>query len=465
MKPQHPDMLSRLPAFLLLISFSLLVGACATWYQKNSKFNQAFESGSIQQANQLLQNKDKEAEGKDRLLYFLDRGVVLQMLGEYEESNAYFEKAYLYLQDFRKSYGFAVLSMISNPMVRPYPGEDHEKVLIHYYKALNYLMLNDPQSALVEARRINNQLNEFNTKYEDHPNRYKTDAWAHTIMGIAYDIEKDVNNAFIAYRNAYYAYRNIYEDHFGTQIPEQLKYDLLRTAAANGFWDELRKFETEFGINRESYAQPNPELIFFWHNGLGPVKEEWSINFTLVKGDGGVILFENTELGLSFPFPIYDSDIYDEDEFSDLRMVRVAFPKYALERAHYQGAALVFDSTDAYPLEISENGYQIARSVLQDRLLREMSTALLRLAAKQASEAAIREQNEDLGTVISIINAATEKADTRNWQTLPHSISYARIPLDTGEYHYQLKSGDAVHGSFNVDLSPGETEIQLFHSL
>ena len=91
-----------------------------------------------------------------------------------------------------------------------YAGEDHELVLMHYFKALNFLRMNQFDEALVECRRINNKLNLLNDRYEKKKNRYRRDAFALNLMGIAYEASGDVNNAFIAYRNAYEAYDEDY---------------------------------------------------------------------------------------------------------------------------------------------------------------------------------------------------------------------------------------------------------------
>ena len=47
-------------------------------------------------------------------------------------------------------------------------------------------------------------------------------------------------------------------------------------------------------------------------------------------------------------------------------------------------------------------------------------------------------KNEWLGFAVNIANALTEKADTRNWQTLPYLISYARVPLNSAENQIEI---------------------------
>lgn len=453
---------------LLLVLMLMILSGCATYYQRNIKFQEAYTSGNLEEANKLLDKNKKAAEDRNRLLYFLQKGVVLQMMGDYEQSNNFLEQAYIYTEDFQKNYGLEALSLISNPTVKPYPGEDHEKVLIHYYKALNYLKLNQPTNALVEAKRLNNKLNFLNDKYENRPNRYANDAFAHILMGMAYEMDNDPNNAFIAYRNAYNVYRDSYSTDFGIQAPEQLKHDLMRTAYQTGFMQELREYEAEFGTMYHHVPRDNGELILFWHNGLGPVKNEWSINFTIVKGDNaGFVTFVNEEYGMNFTFPV-PSNSEGGNGFGDLKLVRVAFPKYESRPPYYSSAYLQTEGNATYPLETAEDIDAIAKSVLQDRLLREMASALMRLATKQAAEYAVRQENQDLGAAVSILNALTEKADTRNWQTLPYSISYTRVPLKEGDNTITLTTETPNGEKDTVDFTfqgNGETQFHIYHSM
>lgn len=453
---------------LLLVVLAMGLSSCATYYQKNLKFQEAFAEGNLEKANKLLDRNEKAAEDRNRLLYFMQKGVVLQLQGEYEKSNEYLEQAYFFIEDYKKSLGYEALALITNPSLKPYAGEDHETVLIHYYKALNYLQLHNPDAALVEARRLNNRLNVLNDRYENRKNRYSDDAFAHLLMGMAYEMGGDVNNAFIAYRNSYNAYKKIYGPEFNVAVPDQLKEDLLRTAYLNGFQPDVDFYEREFGVDYRYQKPEGGELIFFWHNGLGPVKSEWSINFTVVQGAGGVATFVNEEYGMNFAFPVPSSE-GEKSGLGQLKVVRVAFPKYLSRQPVFTDAKLVVDSGQTYPLEKTENINAVARSVLEDRMWREMASSLLRLAVKQASEIATRQENQDLGAVISIINAVTEKVDTRNWQTLPYSISYARVPLERGENHVKLKTtganGAVATRDFTFEVAPGESLFQVYHSL
>ena len=73
-------------------------------------------------------------------------------------------------------------------------------------------------------------------------------------------------------------------------------------------------------------------------------------------------------------------------------------------------------------------------------MLRELATSLMRLALKQTTEYEVHKKNENIGALLSVMNAFTEKTDTRNWQTLPFSIYYARVPLKEGNNQIELKT-------------------------
>ena len=75
----------------------------------------------------------------------------------------------------------------------PYKPEDFEVILVNFYKAMNYLQMDQMEEALVEVRKINIKLNELNDKYPDYKNRYQRDAFAHLLMGLIYEASGNYN--------------------------------------------------------------------------------------------------------------------------------------------------------------------------------------------------------------------------------------------------------------------------------
>ncbi|MCB0806235.1 MAG: hypothetical protein KDC05_10585 [Bacteroidales bacterium] len=453
--------------YVLVLTALTILGGCATYYQKTLKYQQFIYSGELEKAKKFLDKNEVKTGKKDRILYLMNQGWVNWMIDKNTESNKYLEEADLMIEDYRKKFGLELATLVSNPSIKPYKPEDFEKVMVNYLKALNYLNMNEYDEALVEARRINLKLQEINDQYKDHKNRYDNDAFAHVMMGLIYDANREYNDAFIAYRNAYNIYKNDYAENFGVQTPEQLKKDILRTAYLNRFGEELEFYEKEFGMKYEPKQHTGGELIFIWHNGFGPVKAEWGINFVKTSSGGGVIVFHNEELGISFPFFIGDKPDEEKSAFAQLNFIRVAFPKYVERKPVYTAASVTADGNE-YPLQVAEDINAIAFKTLYDRMLREMANSLLRLATKKAMEYAVRQENQDAGAALGILNALTEKADTRNWQTLPYEIRYVRIPLDTGNQTVRLKTfagSRSEEQNFQFNIQKGKTYFYTFQSL
>jgi hypothetical protein len=254
-------------------------------------------------------------------------------------------------------------------------------------------------------------------------------------------------------------------------VPDQLKHDLLHAAYLMGFDEELRLYEKEFDMHYDHQPKPERgEMVFFWNNGLGPVKAEWGITFTLIRGEGGLVTFRNDEFGFSFPFFLEDDEDYEKKGLNRVEFIRVAFPKYVERPLVFNAGSLKVDN-ETYPLELGEDVNGIAFRTLQQRMLKEFSVSLLRVALKKAAEYSVREQNQDLGAVVGLVNALTEKADTRNWQTIPHSIFYTRAPMKPGANEVTLELSSLKNNtpsqkhSFTFDIKKGETFFYSFHSL
>ncbi|HRY32540.1 MAG TPA: hypothetical protein P5531_06190 [Bacteroidales bacterium] len=449
-----------LPPLLLM-----LLSGCATYYQKTLRYQEYVREAQFDKAKEWLEKDRKGKRPRNLLLHELNLGWVNWITGLSDSSNRALNRADLMIEDQQKHYGLEALALVSNPGVRPYQPEDFEKVMVNYFKAVNYIRLGKYEEALVECRRINLRLNELNDKYKDRKNRYSSDAFAHLLMGLVYEITGDHNNAFIAYRNALEAYEKVYEGNFGLGPPLQLKKDLLRSASRCGFTDEVRYYEEKFGFRHETGRAAERELIFLWHNGFGPVKAEWSLNFSSLEKGDGVFTLADEEAGISIPYQTAALSEREQAALSDVHFLRIAFPKYVDRMPVYTDATLLAGES-AYPLEMAQNIREIAFKTLQDRMFREMGTALLRLAVKQSIEATLKnskkEDMQGLGAAVSIVNALTEKADTRNWQTLPYAISYARIPLDLTADTVRLKVRNASREQEQVFSFPDDGRKSLF---
>ena len=420
-------------AATVLLLFSL--PACSTYNTKTAEIENDLVTGQFKNASKNIDANKFLNKKRNRLLYYFEKGKMEHLSGNYEVSNHLFEQAYILIDDrIKTNAGQAVAAKFTNPMAEPYKGEDFEKVTIHYYMALNYFFLGQPNEALVEAKRINIKLLELNTKYKNNKNKYAQDAFSQILQGILYEGTGDINNAFIAYRNAEEIYSANSGSYFGVAMPVQLKQDLLRTSSRLGFTQEHNDYLKKFGIT-EPKSQPAPpagEAIVFWENGLSPAKDQIVIT---ASGAG------------SFFYASYMDDGIAQDILIPIpsginigSINAIAIPKYRRRPSYYSKAALVVNGKEQY-FEPAQDFYTIAKQCLKDRMLRETIDIVTRFAAKKGGSALLAAiAKETMGDAAEDLvkfgadaaGALTEKADTRNWQSLPATISYTRVPLTEG---------------------------------
>lgn len=452
---------------------AVLLTSCASYNKQAGTYYTHLRQGNFEKAATALDNNKLLNKDRNRLLYLLERGKISHLLNQWDSSNKYLNEADDMMERTALSAKDIAVGTLINPMMQSYRAEAFEKYLVHYYKALNYIQLNQPQEAMVEARRISL------TNYEQqdktpNSNKYADDAFSFMLQGLIYEKNKDINNAFIAYRNAADVYLKNNGSYYETRMPEQLKKDVLRTASQNGFLDELSRYEKLFNITfTKEIIADGGELIIFWENGSAPVKTQQDLYFSLFKDAGGAFFFTDASGLFNVPYNLSSGYNTNDIRLENLRSFRVALPRYQAQSVYFNSAGLQVNNI-TYPLEQVENVNTLAFATLKERLVKELSTTLTRLAIKKLAEAAIRpadkkdnsgkteeekkkqekkdNQREAIALGLQLLNFATEKADTRNWQSLPHSIFYTRVPLQKGvnEMVLQLNGGSPSSVNLNV---------------
>jgi hypothetical protein len=427
-----------------LLALMLFLSGCATYNEQVLPYYKNVRTGNYTEAEKQLNRNSLIQKPRNQLLFLMEKGRISHLNGEYEKSNQYFNGADSLLENSLTDAGDAAVGVLVNSMSQRYKGEDVEKFMIHYYKALNYIYLGKKEDAIVEARRITLQAKEQEDKFNNKNNRYSNDAFSLMLQGMLYESDGDINNAFISYRNAVELYQNSPDKTwYGTSMPAGLKLDLIRTAKLNGFAADAEQYEKMFGI---TYMPMPPsdggELVFFWENGPAPVKTQVDMYFGLIRNSNGDLFFSDATGGWVIPFN-YTGDRRRVNTKS-VESLRAAFPKYIPQNPYFTNATLSVDSAKTVAFEKTEDVNEIAIKTLQQRTLSEAGKVLSRLAVKKIAEYALREGAkssngqtntllEGLGYGMQLYSLLSEKADTRSWQSLPGSISYARIPLKKGE--------------------------------
>lgn len=162
-------MVNKTNIFLVLII--ILVLSCNSVYTQKSHYNEIdylIEIGDYASALNMLQSyKEINYSQKDRVIYYLEEGMLYHYAGFYNESNSSLTLAENAIEELiTKSISKGILSGVLNDNALDYVGEDYEDIYINIFKALNYMHLSNLDSALVEIRKVNDKLNFLEVKYQ-----------------------------------------------------------------------------------------------------------------------------------------------------------------------------------------------------------------------------------------------------------------------------------------------------------
>ncbi|MDR1956660.1 MAG: hypothetical protein LBQ30_07390 [Treponema sp.] len=104
--------------------------------------------------------------GKDKVLYYLDKGLLTHYAGNYEGSSVLLQEGERAIEaNFAVSISQEIGTVLLNDRTREYDGEDYEDIYLNAFNALNYYHRKSMDEALVEIRRMNNKLRDLSVKY------------------------------------------------------------------------------------------------------------------------------------------------------------------------------------------------------------------------------------------------------------------------------------------------------------
>jgi len=410
---------------------AFFLGGCAamSFYKK---VDMQMGAGQFAEADKVIEEAKNNYKGEHELLYYFDKGAILQMMGEYKESTKHLENAELKVESlYTKSATQHIGSFLTNDMSLPYEGEDFEQVMINIMKCLNFLYAGDASGAQVEARKVNNRLNLINDRYEGK-SIYKEDAFARYLSAIAYELKGDYNDAYIDYKKSLAGYTN-YASLYGTEIPQRVKLDILRTAEALKFYDDLKEYKEEFGIQsypRHADTRDKGEVIFVVYDGMAPYKVSKQQNAAVKDKNGKPYL------------------------------VTVAFPVF-MPRGSVVNSVYVDGEAPAFE---AENLTAIALKNLEHKNGLIYAKAVARAAAKFFASQALSNngKNSTMSLLMNIYSYASEQADTRSWRTLPSRFIIARKYYQPGKRTINLTL-DTPTGRreipFEIKLKAGSKKI------
>ena len=386
-----------------------------------------------------LSKLDKPLGDTNMLLYRLEKGLILHYAGDYTGSNGQFEKAEKLIdRHYTRSISREVAALLTNDAIRAYSGEEFERVLIHYYRALNYHYLGDHQGALVECRKANLRLSDF-AEAAEYELSYENDAFLQYLTGLLYEAGGEVNDAYISYRDAVKGYA-AYEDAFGLPPPPTLAADLRRATAELGFEPEWVELRERWSLDPEASGDPplGPGTVtVFAETGFVGRKGQSEINVPITKGGKLKEVWTISDRAVRQ----YHYGYRGKVEY----WLRLALPVYEPAPSQVSGVRLRAGDAEARGWLV-EDLDAIAGRTLRDKedviLRRTVARAVAKWLAKEAAE----EESEVLGALLNLFGVGTEAADTRSWLALPRTIWMARIRMPPGTREVVLEFINAQGG-------------------
>ena len=434
--------LSSAPARWLLLLALLgagLLGGCTTFGEGFARVDRLLAAGDLAAARA---GHDKLSyPARDRALQALNRGMLLRLGGDFAGSNAALESAKTMIEDLsRLSLREQATGLVTNDELRAYEGQVHERIYLQLFKAVNYLQLGDLLSARVEVLQLDLLMRELAAN--DARAVERAAPFARYLSGLIYDALDEPSDAMIAFRQAVAAYR---ERDGATAVPADLKRDVLRLSRRLGLDDEYATYRSQFGEEwTDDPAADHGELVALVFDGLAPTLREESVIWPQFGGDR---LFR-----ISLPAVAYRHSPSVQPQL------------FAAERKI--GATLVDDLTRLVRADLEARlPAMAARAVARQALKQGAATAATRAAQKKADKAGEQLAVGILSLGMQVAAVLSERADTRNWSTLPGRVWMIRLALPAGRHTLRLEAGGRREDFPAVRVAAGATTFIAWHPL
>ena len=384
----------RAVSIIFIITITLITSGCVSFTYQQDVLEKHLLSQQPAKALEALDNQ--KLSDRDKVLYYLNKGILLRMQEELQASNATLEQAKPIIEALDAlSLREQATAISVNDAMRSYLPPLFERAMLHAIMALNYLELGENNSARVEALQLNELL-----KQNSDNNKLP---FAHYIIGLVFEANGELDDAMIAYRQTYNDYRAS-----NTKIPLLLQQDLLRLSEYLDIHDEQEKYQDEFQLKQwptQAELKQKGQIVAVIFNGLIPRKHSQAIS---------AASFNNGQLHrISVPF--YETRI------PQIRSV-------TLLAAGQRSQAELVDQLDQY-----------AYTNLRDQMPAIIARTVARVSVKNKLVDNASGQSPLLGIALNIATFVSEQADTRAWNTLPQNILIARSTLLPDKYDVELK--------------------------
>lgn len=441
----------------LVVAGPLWLAGCAGHAGTMQDVRAALLRNDLEEARAILADAGR---GTDDLLFALEDGLLLHYAGDPELSNSRFEFAEQRVDDlYTKSITRAVVSLVTSDLILKFEPRGIENFLVNYYRALNYLELDEPEAAWVEWRKLATKL-QFSREQGDAV--YRAPPFFDYLCGLGLESD-DPNDAYISLRLAEAGY---YRQ--GIAPPGQLLGDLMRLAHSLGFADHIDVYRSRYGDEAQWPSGPDDagasftggraewgEIVVLVEDGLVAPIFELDAYIPITRERSKVARGDDRDLQLDLAQALaweYRRGDYvgvtesyvGEREIS--YVLPMSFPVYGEGDPAFHSLAAVAGGNTAVAQPILGIS-ALQRQVFEDHLLGTFAKTIARAMVKYALAAALKEEAEEeggeaagevVGFLANVVNVATERADTRAWLGLPDRIWMARLRVPAGRHEVRI---------------------------
>lgn len=448
-KPTKPSHLQTLS--LVLFSAYFLAGCMGGYNTKVGDAVEAARAGSPEAALAALEARNNSKE-KD-LLYFLEKGELQRMQGNYSDSVATWMEADTRVRqweeavktDFSKVLGDAGSFMINDTM-RRYDGRDYEKVLLSARLALNHVSSGNWDAARVEIKKMHEReaiIAEFRSKELDEAKQKSEEKGlkATSFMDLqGYPVETLDDPEVRALKNAY---ESAFANYLAGFVYEALGEPSL---AAAGYRKAIEMRPGQ-AMLEEALAKLDNRSKNRTKRSVDRKQKQTGVDTLIVVETGNAPAIKSMMLPIPLPIPSRGG--------LQIVMTPLSWPVVEKEDISSLPSTLSVNGK-LQPLVMVTSVHQMARRAISDEMPGIIARSSVRAIVKGAAQKAIQDNASGMaGAMLSIVAGvaavASEQADERSWQTLPGFFSVTRTTLPYGTNKISL----------STPMGPVDREVSL----
>ena len=444
------------PAWILLCTWISLSTGCASLRLSHplEGLERLFYRGEFARSLDRVRARTASSQRKDRLLYLMEAGTILHVMGEYRKSNIAFGEADALSTEIKKSISKEIAAFFLNDTSQNFRGESFERVLIKLYIAVNHLAIGEYTPALRMLRKLNYELKDI--KYFEEA--YRQNHAARYLSAIVAETLEEYNLARVQYNNMIQAPK--------AEIQDIARRELYALALKTEDEEDLEKYrvasnEVRFydqTLTPCDYTQGLGSLVIIHEAGRAAVKrsrgklgedevfrEFLDISVVAALASQGAALSPAFVLGAiakaQNPVPIYVPHV--DKKISPLSRVildeRQSFLLPTLD--HYSETALR-NYNDRYKQIVSKNAASIATRAVSVIIASEVAAHAIGEAVNSSWSSLVRGlMSGFMGASLGGILSKTIRPDLRCWRLNFDYLQILRIHLAPGEYSLKLQTG------------------------